>query len=110
MNISSIVVYLKDIKFIDSVKEKISSLKECEIIADKDESIVVVVSSDDFNSQIAVFKTIKEFEGVLDVAMIYNYDELEDEYKELENAPAVSQILDDEFDAKNVKYSGTPRV
>ena len=110
MNISSIVVYLKDTEFLDNVKDKISNIKECEIIAHKDGNIVVVVSSDDFNSQIAVFKTIKEFDGVVDVAMIYNYDELENEYKELENAPKVSKVLDDEFDHKNVKYSGTPRV
>lgn len=110
MNISSIVVNLQDKKHLENVKIEISKIKECEVVAHKDENIVVVVSSKDMNSQIAVFKTLKSLSGVNDVAMVYNYDDLETDYENLKNAPLISEILDDEFDPKNIKYSGTPKI
>ena len=57
MNISSLIVYTDNKN--ESVKNEIKKLKECEIIADADDRIVVVVSSDSIEDEIKNFKKIE---------------------------------------------------
>jgi len=56
MNISSLIVYTDNKS--ESVKNEIKKLKECEIITDADDRIVVVVSSDSIEDEIKNFKKI----------------------------------------------------
>ena len=58
MNISSLIVYTDNKN--ESVKNEIKKLKECEIITDADDRIVVVVSSDSIEDEIKNFKKIEE--------------------------------------------------
>ena len=73
MNISSLIVYTDNKN--ESVKGEISKLKECEIITDAEDRIVVVVSSESIEDEIRVFKMIEGISGVVSVAMVYSYQE-----------------------------------
>lgn len=107
MNISSMVIYLSKQSFSDVVLEKLSKFSECEVIAYEDGKIVVVVTSDDINGQIAAFRKFQSFDGVSDVGMVYSYEELDGDIELAQNAKPVSDSLNDDIDAKNIKYSGS---
>ncbi|PSM52060.1 periplasmic nitrate reductase assembly protein [Campylobacter blaseri] len=107
MTISSIVINLKKENFKDEVIKKVKTFKECEIVTSQDNKIVVIVSTKNTDEQISIFKQIQNINGVDDVAMIYSYDELDKDIKNLKNAPSVSKILDDDVDTKDVVYKGS---
>ncbi len=65
MNISSLIVYTDNKN--ESVKGEISKLKECEVITDAEDRIVVVVSSESIEDEIRVFKMIEGISGVVSV-------------------------------------------
>ncbi|CZE47574.1 chaperone NapD [Campylobacter geochelonis] len=107
MNISSLVINLKDEKLANSLLEKIETLKECELIASQDKKVVIVVTTSNTDEQLAIFKTIERFSEVDTIGMVYNYEELDEDIEMIKNAPKTSKVLDDDFDAKDVKYSGS---
>jgi len=94
MNISSLIVYTDNKN--ESVKGEISKLKECEIITDAEDRIVVVVSSESIS-------------GVVSVAMVYSYQEDAQENRErLEANGKISEILtSDDVKAEDIAYGGS---
>lgn len=107
MNISSLIVYTDNKN--ESVKAEISKLKECEIIADADDRIVVVVTSDDIEGEIRNFKKIEAIKDVVSVAMVYSYQEdAEENRQKLEESGKISEILiNDNVKAEDIAYSGS---
>lgn len=107
MNISSLIVYTDNKN--ESVKSEIGKLKECEIITDAEDRIVVVVSSESIEDEIRVFKMIEGISGVVSVAMVYSYQEDAQENRErLEASGKISEILtSDDVKAEDIAYSGS---
>ena len=107
MNISSLIVYTDNKN--ESVKGEISKLKECEIITDAEDRIVVVVSSESIEDEIRVFKMIEGIIGVVSVAMVYSYQEDAQENRErLEANGKISKILtSDDVIAEDIAYGGS---
>lgn len=107
MNISSLIVYTDNKN--ESVKSEISKLKECEIITDAEDRIVVVVSSESIEDEIRVFKMIEGISGVVSVVMVYSYQEDAQENRErLEANGKISEILtSDEVKAEDITYGGS---
>ncbi|WP_107686562.1 chaperone NapD [Campylobacter concisus] len=107
MNISSLIVYTDNRN--ESVKNEIKKLKECEIITDADDRIVVVVSSESIEDEIRIFKMIEGISGVVSVAMVYSYQEdAEENRKKLEENGRISEILmNDNVKAEDIAYGGS---
>jgi len=107
MNISSLIVYTDNKN--ESVKSEIGKLKECEIITDADDRIVVVVSSESIEDEIRVFKMIEAVSGVVSVAMVYSYQEDAQENRDkLEASGKISEILtSDDVKAEDIAYGGS---
>ena len=107
MNISSLIVYTDNKN--ESVKSEIGKLKECEIITDAEDRIVVVVSSKSIEDEIRVFKMIEGISGVVSVAMVYSYQEDAQENRErLEANGKISEILtSDDVKAEDITYGGS---
>ena len=107
MNISSLIVYTDNKN--ESVKSEIGKLKECEIITDAEDRIVVVVSSESIEDEIRVFKMIEGISGVVSVAMVYSYQEDAQENRDkLEASGKISEILtSDDVKAEDIAYGGS---
>lgn len=108
MNISSVIILLKDISFERSVKNSVCEIKECEIAASENGKIVAVISAQNFDEELEIFKRLEKIDGVAGVSMIYSYQEdLEGDIKRLEESGKLSEILTSEtIDARNIIYGG----
>ncbi|MCD8213050.1 MAG: chaperone NapD [Campylobacter sp.] len=109
MNISSLVIYLKDTAKSGIVQQELVNFKECEVIAAQYDRIVVVVSAKDIDDEIKIFKKIEAIEDVASAAMVYSYQE--DAYKnkeKLESQGRLSEILsNDNVKAEDICYGGS---
>lgn len=102
MNISSVVINV-DENFIDNVKEDLSSIKGCEVVASNIEKIVAIISAVSLDEELKIFKDIENLKFVKNVAMIYSYQE--DTMKDL-NQNTIHTFLNDDMDVKFIQYSG----
>lgn len=109
MNISSVVIKLKANANKQELSDFIASL--CQIVASEDDKIVALIESDDINGQIRVFRALQNNDGISDVAMIYNYEELDDDIAKAENNDIVKIVSELENTPSNkIKYSGEPKI
>lgn len=103
MNISSVVVNV-DEKYIDVVKESISILDGCEVVASNQAKVVALINAENLDDELAKFKNIEKLKHVVSVVMVYSYQE---DIEDALSQNAINSFLDDDsLDAKNVKYSG----
>lgn len=107
MNISSIVVYLFP-KSSAAVLKELCGILGVEIIANDDEKIAILLSSENVDKEIAAFREIESIKGVKYAAMVYSYQEdLADDLKALQDQPAVAKILQNEsLKAEDIVYNG----
>jgi len=111
MNISSLIVYLK--KDIDAVKmcENLAKFDGVEIVTHGDGKIVLTIESSGLDGELAVFKSIRDMKGVSDIAMIYSYQDLDDEISQAQNNDIAAIVRDLQTkDDKDIKYHGHPNV
>ena len=108
MNISSAIVYTKDGNEAAEVAKRIEQVKGCEVIAAQDGKIVVVMSAENLDGEIELFKALEGVEGVSGAAMIYSYQEdLQQDIESIKKSGKISEILFDEnIDAKDIVYNG----
>ena len=108
MNISSAIVYTKDGNEVAEVAKRIEQVKGCEVIAAQDGKIVVVMSAENLDGEIELFKALESVEGVAGAAMIYSYQEdLEKDIESIKKSGKISEILlDENIDAKDIVYNG----
>ena len=109
MNISSLIIYLKDSSKNAAVQQNLGEFKECEIAAAQDDKIVVVVSAKDIDDEIRIFKNIEAIEGVVGVAMVYSYQEdAYDNKQKPQMQGRISEILtNDDIKAEDITYGGS---
>ena len=123
MNISSAIAYAKKGKEAADVAKKIDKIEGCEVVAAQEGKIVVVMSAENLDGEIELFKilesvegdeeinrfkTLERLEGVSGAAMIYSYQEdLQKDVESIKKSGKISEILFDEnIDAKDIVYNG----
>ena len=108
MNISSLVVYKKEGASEQEIISQIEQVKGCEVVAAQEGKIVVVMSAENLDGEIELFKILESVEGVVGVAMIYSYQEdLQKDVESIKKSGKISEILFDEnIDAKDIVYNG----
>ena len=108
MNISSLVVYKKEDASEQEIISQIEQVKGCEVVAAQEGKIVVVMSAENLDGEIELFKVLESVEGVAGVAMIYSYQEdLQKDVESIKKSGKISEILFDEnIDAKDIVYNG----
>lgn len=109
MNISSIVITLKDKADKDTILSQLGEFFGVEIITHENEKIVAVVTADDVNAEVGIFRQIEQISGVATVAMVYAYQEdIEFDKNKLEIKNEISEILkDDNIKAEDICYNGS---
>lgn len=107
MNISSIVINLKDESFLSFVISKIEKNENTEVITEQNDKIVAIISSENLEKQLEIFKSIEMMDGVSSVAMVYNYEELDEETEALKSSQKIADFLNDECDASEIIYGGS---
>ena len=105
MNISSAIAYAKKGKEAADVAKKIDKIEGCEVVAAQEGKIVVVMSAENLDGEIELFKILERVAGV---AMIYSYQEdLQKDVESIKKSGKISEILFDEnIDAKDIVYNG----
>ena len=108
MKISSAIAYAKKGKEAADVAKKIDKIEGCEVVAAQEGKIVVVMSAENLDGEIELFKVLESVEGVAGVAMIYSYQEdLQKDVESIKKSGKISEILFDEnIDAKDIVYNG----
>ncbi|GEM_PF-6545182 len=84
MNISSLAVLYNPQK--PGVIDDINAIKGCEVSLSKDGKAVVVVESEDTDSEVNICKRVMDVDGVSGAYVAYHYFEdetIESEYKEV---------------------------
>ena len=104
MNISSAIAYAKKGKEAADVAKKIDKIEGCEVVAAQEGKIVVVMSAENLDGEIELFKILESVEGVAGVAMIYSYQE--DLQKDVESIKKSEILFDENIDAKDIVYNG----
>ena len=108
MNISSLVVYKKEGASEQEIISQIEQVKGCEVVAAQDGKIVVVMSAENLDGEIELFRALEGVEGVSGAAMIYSYQEdLQQDIESIKKSGKISEILlDENVDAKDIVYNG----
>ncbi len=112
MNISSIVVKVKEDKFL-TVLETLNCSEFCEVHYHEGCKIVVTIEGNSTDEEIKKLKKIEMMEGVLAAEMVYAYSEheLEEERNKIEMAESVPEWLnDDSLKAHQIQYKGNIKI
>lgn len=106
MNISSVVVTLSKVEFMQSVLSELFNLG-VEVATKEDNKIVVLIEAKDLSSEISIYKKIESIYGVNNAAMIYSYQDLDSEIKKANNNK-IGEIVRkiDEMEIKDIVYNG----
>ncbi len=112
MNISSIVVKVKEERFLN-VLEILDSSDYCEVHFHEKGKIVVTIEGDTTDEEIKRLKKIEALEGVLAAEMVYAYSEheLDSERSRIEVSESVPEWLNDEnIKAHEIQYKGNIKI
>lgn len=112
MNISSVIIYTNNETNLQNLADFVAKIEFCEVVAAQDNKIVATIQTDTLDQELGAFKTIQALDGVSDVAMIYSYQDLDEEIANANNNDIVSimQKIDDEPEIKNIKYGGHLKI
>ena len=112
MNISSVIIYLNNEANLQNLADKVAKIDFCEVVASQDNKIVATIQTQTLDEELGAFKAMQGLDGVSDVAMIYSYQDLDEEIANANNNDIVSimQKIDDEPEIKNIKYGGSLKI
>ena len=112
MNISSVIIYLNNEANLQNLTKLVGEIEFCEVVAAQDNKIVATIQTDTLDRELNAFKTIQAMQGVSDVAMIYSYQDLDEQIDAANNndIESIMQKIDDEPEIKNIKYSGSLKI
>lgn len=108
MNISSVIINLKNESFLGDVLTRLKNVSECEVVTSQNTKIIAVITADDVNAEVAKFREIEAIDGVGSVAMVYAYQEdIEFDKDKLDIGQDVAEILQNEtIRAEDIVYNG----
>ena len=112
MNISSIIIYTNNEVNLQNLADNVAKMEFCEVVAAQDNKIVATIQTDTLDQELNAFKTIQSMQGVSDVAMIYSYQDLDEQIEAANNndIESIMQKIDDEPEIKNIKYGGHLKI
>ncbi|MDA3056255.1 MULTISPECIES: chaperone NapD [unclassified Campylobacter] len=112
MNISSIIIYTNNEVNLQNLADNVAKMEFCEVVAAQDNKIVATIQTDTLDQELNTFKTIQAMQGVSDVAMIYSYQDLDEQIEAANNndIESIMQKIDDEPEIKNIKYGGHLKI
>ncbi|MBQ3674588.1 MAG: chaperone NapD [Campylobacter sp.] len=112
MNISSIIIYTNNEVNLQNLADNVAKMEFCEVVAAQDNKIVATIQTDTLDQELNAFKTIQAMQGVSDVAMIYSYQDLDEQIDAANNndIESIMQKIDDEPGIKNIKYGGHLKI
>ena len=112
MNISSIIIYTNNEVNLQNLADNVAKMEFCEVVAAQDNKIVATIQTDTLDQELNAFKTIQAMQGVSDVAMIYSYQDLDEQIDAANNndIESILQRIDDEPEIKNIKYGGSLKI
>lgn len=108
MNISSVIINVGDSRKREALLEALNAHEKCEVITHDEGRIIVVISAENLDNELAVFKQLEKLDGVDSVVMAYSYQEdLEESLEKLAASNGISEVLTrEDIDAKDIVYSG----
>ncbi|MBR6952953.1 MAG: chaperone NapD, partial [Campylobacter sp.] len=110
--ISSIIIYTNNEVNLQNLADNVAKMEFCEVVAAQDNKIVATIQTDTLDQELNAFKTIQAMQGVSDVAMIYSYQDLDEQIDAANNndIESIMQKIDDEPEIKNIKYGGHLKI
>lgn len=115
MNMSSVLIIAKVQKH-KALFDEIAKIKNCSVELVEGEKIIVLIESENLDDEVAAYSRLEKLKGASAVSMVFSYQDLDEDIKKAESAmfddgkggkSAVPKaLLDDELDAKDIKYSG----
>ena len=112
MNISSVIIYANNEVNLQNLADNVAKIDFCEVIAAQDGKIVATIQTDTLDQELGAFKSMQALNGVSDVAMIYSYQDLDEQIEAANNndIQSIMQKIDDEPEIKNIKYGGHLKI
>ncbi len=111
MTISSVVLRATSEAAAADVVALVGEIGGCEVIASQGDKVVVLIETETFEQEIAVYKALERLSGVREAAMIYDYKDLSAERDAAENADIEKIVREmDEKDPSQIRYNGNPSV
>ena len=112
MNISSVIIYTNNEVNLENLAKIVGEIEFCEVVAAQDGKIVATIQTDTLDQELGAFKSMQALNGVSDVAMIYSYQDLDEQIEAANNndIQCIMQKIDDEPEIKNIKYGGHLKI
>ena len=112
MNISSVIIYTNNEVNLENLAKIVGEIEFCEVVAAQDGKIVATIQTDTLDQELGAFKSMQALNGVSDVAMIYSYQDLDEQIDAANNndIESIMQKIDDEPEIKNIKYGGSLKI
>lgn len=105
MNISSVIVYVKNL---NEAKKEIEKIKECEVhLIDEEKAVLIIsIEAEKTEEEVYILNHINALPSVLEAHLHYSYQEELEQAREnlLDEVP---EILDDAIPMEEVRYSGS---
>ena len=112
MNISSVIIYANNEVNLQNLADNVAKIDFCEVIAAQEGKIVATIQTDTLDQELGAFKSMQALNGVSDVAMIYSYQDLDEQIEAANNndIESIMQKIDDEPEIKNIKSGGHLKI
>lgn len=104
MNISSVIINLKDESVKNGVLDDLAKINECELVTNEGQKIISLINAKDIDDEIRIFRAIEAINGVSSVTMAFSYQE--DLDFNPENVKLHQMLNDENLNAKNIVYNG----
>lgn len=106
MNISSVIVYVKNLR---KAKEEIERIKECQVhLMDEKKAVLIVsIEAESTEKEVHILNSINSLSSVLEAHLHYSYSQEELEKARENLLDEVPAILDDSVPMEEVRYSGS---
>ncbi|MDA3076868.1 chaperone NapD [Campylobacter sp. JMF_04 NA10] len=112
MNISSVIIYTDNKTNLDELSALVAKIEFCEVVAAQDGKIVATIQTESLDQELGAFKAMQVLKGVSDVAMIYSYQDLDEQIDAANsnNIEEIMQKIDEEPEIKKIKYGGSLNI
>ncbi|KAA6227201.1 MULTISPECIES: chaperone NapD [unclassified Campylobacter] len=105
MNLSSVLIVAKE-ENIPNLKKDIEGIENCSIELVENGKIVAVIESEDFDSQVGTYKKLEQLPNIIDISMIFTYQDLEEDIDKAQNSDA-ARVINKDQKAEDIVYGGS---
>lgn len=106
MNLSSVLIIAKDGKE-GLLEEKIKAIKDCSVELKEGQKFVVVIESENLDSELKAYKALEALKEAISVNMIFSHQDLDEDLAKIAENTNLNEKIDTAKRAEDIEYYGS---